>query len=160
MPVLVPAAWLLGATFAQPILSWPDWLGGKSFSGKARKATVIIIAIVACLGVLVYATAIVPQLQRRDSIRQLAAKIDAIVPPNESIFALDPNYQPIFFYVRSRLIYAKEVEEIPASAVYLLVRPELDHGVLQSDRWAPRKPRAVLELTDYRKESILLLRIE
>jgi len=160
MPALIPACWLLAATLAQSTLAFPRWLGGKPFSLKDRQRAVAIIAILACAVIAVYALAIVPRLQRRENVKQLAAQIDEVVPPNEPVYAVDPKYQPIFFYVRSRLIYAKEVEEIPTSAVYLLVRPERDHGVWQSDRWAPRRAHGVLKLTDYRKESILLLRIE
>jgi 4-amino-4-deoxy-L-arabinose transferase-like glycosyltransferase len=160
MPALIPVCWLLAATLAQPTFALPRWLGGKPFSLKDRQRTVATIAILASVVISVYAIAIVPRLQKRENVKQLAAQIDEAVPPNESIYAVDPSYQPIFFYVRSRLIYGKEVEEIPTSAVYLLVRPERDHGVLQSDRWVPRQPRAVLKLTDYRKESILLLKIE
>jgi 4-amino-4-deoxy-L-arabinose transferase-like glycosyltransferase len=160
MPALIPVCWLLAETLAQPTLAFPRWLGGKPFSLKDRQRAVAIIAILACAVIAVYAIAIVPRLQKRENVKQLAAQIDEAVPPNEPVYALDPKYQPIFFYVRSRLIYAREVEEIPTSAVCLLVRPERDHGVLQSDQWAPRRPHALLKLTDYRKESILLLRIE
>jgi 4-amino-4-deoxy-L-arabinose transferase-like glycosyltransferase len=160
MPALIPVCWLLAATLAQPTFARPRWLGGMQFSLKDRQRFVAIIAILACAVIAAYAIVVVPRLQKRENVRQLAAQIDAAVPPNELLYALDPNYQPVFFYVRSRLIYAKTVEEIPTTAVYLLVREERDHGVLQSDRWVPRRAHRVLKLTDYRKESILLLKID
>jgi len=83
-----------------------------------------------------------------------------MIPQSETVYALDPNYQPIFFYMRSKLVYASEIEEVPTDARYLLVRPEREQEVLDSNRWAPRQPHRIMRSTDYRKESILLLKIE
>ena len=122
---------------------------------------IVTIAVLACLGIWTYAAAIVPKLQKRQRVRRLAAEIDATVPRSEPLYALDPNYQPIFFYVHSNLVYASEVSDLPLDAVYLLVRPQREDEVVQSKRWSPRQPhRALPPLTDYRKETILLLKIE
>ncbi|HEV2046304.1 MAG TPA: glycosyltransferase family 39 protein [Chthoniobacterales bacterium] len=161
MPALVPGCWLLAMTLCADNLSWPRWLSGKTFSLKARQRTVVTIAILACIGIWTYAAAIVPKMQKRQRVRRLAAQIDATVPRSEPLYALDPNYQPIFFYVHSNLVYASEVSDLPLDAVYLLVRPQREDEVVQSNRWLPRRPhRALPPLTDYRKETILLLKIE
>jgi len=62
--------------------------------------------------------------------------------------------------MRSKLAYADEIDELPADVHYLLVRPEREQEVLDSNHWAPRQPRRIMRSTDYRKESILLLKIE
>jgi len=160
MPALVPACWLLAMTFCEENLRWPRWLGGKSFSFKARRRVIIGIVVLACLAMWTYAIAIVPKLDRRQRIKRLAAQIEAAIPQSEIVYALDPNYQPIFFYMRSKLVYADEIDEVPRDASYLLVRPEREQEVLDSNRWAPRHPHRIMRSTDYRKESILLLKIE
>ncbi len=160
MPALVPAIWLLAMTLSAENISWPRWLGGKSFSWKARERSVAAIVFLACLAMWVYAIAIVPKLDRRQRIKRLAAQVDAAVPDSEIIYALDPNYQPIFFYLRSKLVYASEIADVPADARYVLVRPEREEEVMQSNRWTPRQPHRIMRSTDYRKESILLLKIE
>ncbi len=160
MPALVPACWLLGMTLCEENLRWPRWLGGKEFSLNARRRTIIGIVVLACLAMWTYASAIVPKMDRRQRIRRLAAQIEAAIPQSDTVYALDPNYQPIFFYMRSKLIYASEIEEVPVDARYLLVRPEREQEVLDSNRWAPRQPHRIMRSTDYRKESILLLKIE
>jgi len=43
--------------------------------------------------------------------------------------------------MRSKLAYADEIDELPADVHYLLVRPEREQEVLESNRWAPRQPR-------------------
>jgi 4-amino-4-deoxy-L-arabinose transferase-like glycosyltransferase len=139
--------------------SWSR-LGGKSFSFKARRRMIIAVVALACVSMWTYAMAIVPKMHQRQRVKRLAEQIDAAVPRSDLIYALDPNYQPIFFYLKSRLAYASEVHEIPVEAIYLLVRPQREDEVMESNRWAPRKPHRVLRMTDYRKETILLLKIE
>ena len=160
MPAIVPAIWLLAMTFTQESLRWPHWLGGNTFSGKARHRWIAGIVIVACLAMWTYAIAVVPRMHQRQRIRRLAAQVESNIPQGETVYALDPNYQPIFFYMHSKLIYASDIDEVPADAQYLLVRPEREQEVLESNHWAPRQPRRIMRSTDYRKESILLLKIE
>jgi 4-amino-4-deoxy-L-arabinose transferase-like glycosyltransferase len=160
MPALVPAIWLLAMTLTQENLHWPNWLGGKSFSIDARRRTIVVIVFVACLAMWVYAIVVVPKLHQRQRIKRLAAQVESSIPQGATVYALDPNYQPIFFYMRSKLIYATDIDEIPTDATYLLVRPEREQETLESNHWAPRQPRRIMRSTDYRKESILLLKIE
>ena len=160
MPAIVPAIWLLAMTLTQETLRWPQWLTGKTFSWNARTRWIIGIVIVACLAMWTYAIAIVPRQHQRQRIKRLAAQVESNIPSGETVYALDPNYQPIFFYMRSRLAYADEIDELPADARYLLVRPEREQEVMESNHWAPRQPRRIMRSTDYRKESILLLKIE
>ena len=107
-----------------------------------------------------YVIAVVPRMHQRQRIKRLAAQVESNIPNGETIYALDPNYQPIFFYMTSKLVYAGDIEEVPTDAKYLLVRPEREQEVLESNHWAPRKPHRLMRSTDYRKESILLLKIE
>jgi 4-amino-4-deoxy-L-arabinose transferase-like glycosyltransferase len=160
MPAIVPAIWLLAMTFCEENLRWPFWVGGKSFSFKARQNTVIALVVLACVAMWTYAIAVIPKMDRRQRIKRLAAQVESNIPQGETVYALDPNYQPIFFYMRSKLSYADEIDELPMDAKYLLVRPEREQEVLDSNHWAPRRPRRIMRSTDYRKESILLLKID
>jgi 4-amino-4-deoxy-L-arabinose transferase-like glycosyltransferase len=160
MPAIIPAIWLLAMTFCQENLRWPSWLSGKSVSFKARQNAVIALVVLACVAMWTYALAVIPKMDRRQRIKRLAAQVESNIPQGETVYALDPNYQPIFFYMRSKLVYADDINELPSDAKYLLVRPEREQEVLESNHWAPRQPRRLMRSTDYRKESILLLKIE
>jgi 4-amino-4-deoxy-L-arabinose transferase-like glycosyltransferase len=160
MPAIGPACWLMGMTLCADNVWWPRWLGGKAFSIKNRQRTVAGIAVLVCVCMGVYAAAIVPRVHRRQNVKKLAAQIDAAIPPSEPLYAVDPNYQPIFFYLRSKLVYASEIVDLPTDAKYLLVRPEREQEVMESNRWAPQRAHLISRLTDYRKESILLLKID
>ncbi len=160
MPAIAPAAWLLAISLAADNVWWPRLLGGQAFSLKNRQRIVAAIAVLVCLAMAVYTAVIIPRVHHRQNVKELAAQIDAIVPPSEPLYALDANYQPIFFYLRSKLIYASELTDLPANATYLLIRPRREHEVTETNRWAPRRPRLISAFTDYRKESILLLKID
>ncbi|HZR78159.1 MAG TPA: glycosyltransferase family 39 protein [Chthoniobacterales bacterium] len=135
-------------------------LAERAYGFEARRRTIIVIVIIACVAMWTYALAVVPRMHQRQRIKRLAAQIESMIPSGETVYALDPNYQPIFFYMRAKLVYAGDIDEVPMEARYLLVRPEREQEVLESNHWAPRQPRRIMRSTDYRKESILLLKIE
>jgi hypothetical protein len=90
-------------------------------------------------------------------VKPIAARIDALVPKSEPLYALDPDYQPFLFYIRSRLVYVSRVDDLPLSARYLLVQPEKERLVVESERWAPLHARPLFTVTDYRKRRVILL---
>ena len=93
MPLLAPAIWLLAIFIREHALLWPKPL---------RKAiTWTVVAITGAM--LTYSLAIIPLLQRREKVRPIAARIDAALPPNESLYAVDPDYQPYLFISGARL---------------------------------------------------------
>ena len=160
MPALMPASWLLAMILSAENLAWPRWLSGKPLPVKDRQWLVGALALVACVSIFVYAVAIVPILQKRPRLKAIAAKIDAMVPRNETLYAINPNFQPIFFYLRSKLIYSSEISDVSPDAQYVLVQPEWEHEVGASDRWAPRHPHPIFRTTDSRHRSIILLKID
>jgi 4-amino-4-deoxy-L-arabinose transferase-like glycosyltransferase len=160
MPAIAPASWLLAMTLSIENVSWPHWLGGKAFPRQARQQLVAGVAVLVCAGMAVYAAVVVPRLEARGGLKQLAAKIDAAVPASEPVYALDPNYQPVFFYLRSKLIYAAELKDLPSTAAFVLVRPKNERQLLDSNQWTPRHPRLLFRASDYRGESIALFRIQ
>jgi 4-amino-4-deoxy-L-arabinose transferase-like glycosyltransferase len=155
MPALVPACWLIAMTLAAEEVPWP----GKIWTAKVRLRFVISTAIVASFLLCLYAIAVVPMLQRRSKVKPIAAQIDRLVPEAEPLYALDPDYQPFLFYLRSRLVYVSRLDDVPASARYLLVQPEREREVTESQRWLPLRVQPIARITDYRKRTIILARV-
>jgi len=52
-----------------------------------------------CGGVIGYPLLAIA-LQDRQKVKSVAAKMNAAVPQKEILYAVDPNYQPFFFYMR------------------------------------------------------------
>jgi 4-amino-4-deoxy-L-arabinose transferase-like glycosyltransferase len=160
MPALVPASWLLAMTLSATEIHAPGWWRSLGMAAPERRLRLVLItAIAAGMALCLYAIAVVPHLQRRAKVKPIAAQIDALVPDSETLYAIDPDYQPFLFYVRSRLAYVSRVDEAPLNARYLLVQPEKERQVVSSERWAPRHARPILTLTDYRKRTVILLRV-
>ena len=120
---------------------------------------VIVTAVAAGITLSLYAIAFVPYLQRRSKVKPIAAQIDALVPKAEPLYAIDPDYQPFLFYMRSRLVYLSQVDEVPLNARYLLVQPEKEQQVIASERWAPLHARPIFTVIDYRKRTVILLKV-
>ena len=155
MPALVPACWLMAMTLAAQEIRWP----GKFALPQFRLRFVIGTAVVAAILLCIYAGAVMPALQSRAKVKPLAAQIDGLVPDSEPLYALDPDFQPFLFYVRARLVYVNRLEEMPATARYLLVQPAREREVLESERWSPLRAQPLTRVTDYRKQTVVLMRV-
>jgi hypothetical protein len=135
------------------------WRSLGVFSPERRLRLVIITAIAAGIALCLYAVAVVPYLQRRSKVKPIAAQIDGLVPDSEPLFAVDPDYQPFLFYIRSRLVYVSRVDEVPLDARFLLVQPGKEQQVIATEHWAPLHARPIFTVTDYRKRTVILLKI-
>lgn len=149
MPLLAPAIWLLAIFIREHALLWPKPLR------KAITWTVVIITG----AMLIYSLAIIPLLQRREKVRPIAARIDAAIPPNESLYAVDPDYQPFLFYLRRPIIYVSKVSDLPRAAHFILVQPENEKAAEQSPLWLPQRPRPIEQIKDYRGRRVILLQV-
>jgi 4-amino-4-deoxy-L-arabinose transferase-like glycosyltransferase len=160
MPALVPASWLMAMTLGASEIRAPSWWRSLGTAAPERRLRIVLItAITTGFALCLHAIAIVPYLQRRAKVKPIAAQIDGLVPNSEPLYAIDPDYQPFLFYLRSRIAYVSRVDEIPPSARYLLVQPEKEQQVVTSERWAPLHARRILTVTDYRKRTVILLKV-
>lgn len=160
MPALVPASWLMAMTLSASEIRAPGWWRALGTSSPAsRLRLVIITAISAGVALSLYAVAVVPHLQRRSKVKPIAAQIDALVPDSEPLYAVDPDYQPFLFYLRSRVIYLSRVEQVPRNARYLVVQPEKEQEAVASGQWAPLQARPIFTVTDYRNRTVILLKV-
>ncbi|MGI8436658.1 MAG: ArnT family glycosyltransferase [Chthoniobacterales bacterium] len=142
MPLLAPSAWLMAMLLGGE-LRWPR-----------------LITALTCVVMIGYGFAVTPFLGRREKVRNIAARINQAIPPNETLYAVDPDYQPWLFYVREPLVYLPELTDVPADARDILVQGQDEDAVRESRQWWPRRARIVLRVQDYRKRSATLLRIE
>jgi 4-amino-4-deoxy-L-arabinose transferase-like glycosyltransferase len=150
MPLLAPAFWLLAIFIRGRAILWP------------RNILRVVYWTVggATTAMLLYSITIIPFLQRRAKLRPIGEEITAAIPPNESLYAVNPDYQPFLFYVQRRIVYVSHLDELPAEARYLLVQPENENAAEQSERWSPRHARPILRQQDYRGKRIILLQVE
>jgi 4-amino-4-deoxy-L-arabinose transferase-like glycosyltransferase len=157
MPVIAPASWLLAMSYVRDALQWPRERGMANERTWAK-----IIALFVGVGIVVGGigyplTAVI--LRERQQVKKAAAEINALVPPNETLYAVDPEYQPVFFYVKAPLEYVSHVQELPADARYFLVQGDKEAEATTTPQWAPRGAQLRARVRDYRKRELLLFEV-
>ncbi len=156
MPVIVPASWLLAMAYAGNALQWPR-MWARSDRDWTR-----IVAVFAALGIAIGASgypmaAVV--LRNRQQVKRAAAEINSLVPANERLYAVNPDYQPVFFYIRVPLEYVNHVKDLPVDARYFLVRTENEAEASTTPKWAPFRAHPVARVRDYSKRELVLFKV-
>jgi hypothetical protein len=154
LPVLTPFCWLVAMSCEQNAFWWPGWIkeGAKPFWPRVAA---VFVALGVVVGLIVYPIGSII-FKHRLKVKNVAAEINAAVPQAETVYAVDPNYQPFFFYVHAPVKYVSTLEELPSDTRYFLVRPDKEQDALTSERWAPRRARSVLRVKDYRDQTVIL----
>jgi 4-amino-4-deoxy-L-arabinose transferase-like glycosyltransferase len=156
MPAIVPASWLLGMICASNALQSPRrWIIAEHFWAKIVAAFVGLGLVIGAIGYPV--TAIV--LKNRQLVKRAAAEINALVPQNETLYAVNPDYQPVFFYVKAPVQYVSHVKNLPSNVRYFLVRNKNEAEVLTARDWAPLRARPIARVRDYSKREMVLFKV-
>jgi 4-amino-4-deoxy-L-arabinose transferase-like glycosyltransferase len=156
MPVIAPASWLLAMAYAGNAMQWP-----ASWKRSGRDWSRVVAAFVAfglVIGAIGYpVTAVV--LKNRQQVKQAAAEINALVPPDETLYAVDPDYQPVFFYVKPPVKYVSHIKKLPANTHYFVVRARNETEARRSSNWAPLRAHVVARVRDYSKRELVLFKV-
>jgi len=125
MPVTVPFVVLIALILQWGIVPerlWKTWRGvtGGGVGGLKVLAQRSGFLVVVLIGI--YSLAIVPQLKKRSLWRAAGKKINAAIPAGETLYAVDPGSQPIFFYLTDPYQFIDKASELPAQARYVLAR--------------------------------------
>jgi 4-amino-4-deoxy-L-arabinose transferase-like glycosyltransferase len=157
MPLLVPASWLLAMSYVGNALQWPQGMARRNNRAWTQVAT-IFVGLGVLVGVIGYpVTAIV--LRNRQQVKKAATELNSLVPPTETLYAVDPDYQPVFFYVKAPLEYVGQVKDVPPNARYFLVRTGNEAKALTTEKWAPRRAHPIARVRDYRKREMILFKV-
>ena len=156
MPAIVPASWLLGMICAGNALQWPRrWMKDERVWTKVVAAFVGLGIVIGAIGYPV--TAVV--LRDRQQVKKAAEEINALVSPNETLYAVNPDYQPVFFYVKAPVQYVSDLENLPGSVRYFLVRHNNEAKALAVQKWSPLRPRPIVRVRDYSKREMVLFEV-
>jgi 4-amino-4-deoxy-L-arabinose transferase-like glycosyltransferase len=157
LPVLVPFCSLLALSFAENAFTTPAWL--KQHNGLWQRVGQPLVAAVAVAALLGYPLAGALIFKHRPKIKNVAAKINSIVARTEVLYAVDPGYQPFFFYVEAPVKYVSNLAELPRETRYFVVRARQEESASRTERWRPRQAQTVMRLTDYRHETVVLFEL-
>jgi len=121
-----------------------------------------VVAVFVGLGLVIGAigypvTAMV--LRNRQQVKKAAAEINGLVPTNEILYAVNPDYQPVFFYVKAPVRYVSYVRNLPHDARYFLVRAENESEAVTARKWTPLHARPIARVQDYSKREMVLFKV-
>src|SRR5437899_8377166 len=157
MPALVPGSWLLAMSYVGNALQWPQrmQLGSERVWTKVVSVFVGLGLVIGGIGYPLAAFV----LRNRQQVKKAAAEINALVPAGETLYAVDPDYQPVLFYVKAPLIYATEMTNLPRHTHYFLVETEGEYAATTRQQSAPRRTHRLARITDYRKRGVTLFEV-
>jgi 4-amino-4-deoxy-L-arabinose transferase-like glycosyltransferase len=156
MPAIVPASWLLAMICAGDALQGPRrWMRDQRVWNKIVAAFVGVGLLIGAIGYPV--TAIV--LKNRQQVKIAAAEINALVPPDQTLYAVNPDYQPVFFYVKAPVQYVSHVNNLPGNVRYFVVRSQNEVEALTPEKWAPLRARPIARVQDYSKREMVLFKV-
>ena len=81
------------------------------------------------------------------------------MPQNETLYAVNPDYQPVLFYVKTPVQYVSNVNNLPRNVHYFLVRNENEAEALAAREWAPLRARPIARVRDYSKREMVLFKV-
>ncbi len=160
MPLLVPVIWLIAMTLTSPQLAAPRGWRLEKLLLATNRGFVVGLSLAVAAAILVYALALVPFLRKREKVRNVAAQIQAAMPLGERLYAIDPEYQPFLFYIRSPLTYVPRVGDLPPEARFFVVQAKKEKDVLASGRFGTQRLREVTRVTDYRRKTVILFAVD
>ena len=158
MPLLAPAAWLVALLLIAErdrLSRWLSWRKAAAWPPELRLP--IALAVLGSVAIALYVSVVMPLRQEREKLRPLARQINAALTTADAVYAVDPDFQPVLFYVREPIVYAPSVADVPVDARYLLLQPEGEEEAVASSEWRRGPARSILRLTDYRRKQLILL---
>ena len=153
MPVIAPASWLLAMSYAGHALAWPRERGVTD-ERRWAKIVALFVGVGLVIGGIGYPLAALV-LKDRQQVKKAAAEINTLVPGNETLYAVDPEYQPVFFYVKAPLQYVSRVQDLPDDTRYFIVRGSKVGAATTVSPGA----HLLARVQDYRKRELLLFEV-
>jgi 4-amino-4-deoxy-L-arabinose transferase-like glycosyltransferase len=155
LPLEAPFCWVVGIAVANEAFQW-------SIKGIRVPPGLIFsfVTIGVIAAMIIFPLRSVTYLKRHERIKPIAAQINALVPSDQRLYAIDPDFQPYLFYVRAPITYLITLDELPGDAHYFLIQPRHQREFESNPRWAALRPKLLAHTPGYRKKESLLFQIE
>src|SRR5207249_12223005 len=118
----------------------------------------VAIGIVAAM--IIFPLRSVSYLKRHERIKPIAGQINALLPPDQRLYAIEPDFQPYLFYVPAPITYLTSLDELPADGHYFLIQPRHQRKFESNARWASLHPKLLAHTASYRSKESLLFAID
>jgi len=125
MPLTLPIFGLFALVLRWAVVPenvWKIWRlatggGVGGLKTLAQRSGILMVILVA-----LYSFLIVPQLKKRSLWRVAGQDISRLIPGGDTLYAVDPGSQPVFFYVTAPTTFIDRVENLPPQARFVMAR--------------------------------------
>jgi hypothetical protein len=151
--------WALGIFYGNDAFEWRLRVArfDLQFSGKMLTRLAIIGAV---LSALLFPLRAATFLRDHERIKPIAAKINAVLPANQRLYAIDPYIQSFLIYVHSPITYLTSMDQLPPDAHYVLIQTK-DRLKIEKDQiWLSRRPRLIEWTPRHRGQSAMLFEVQ
>jgi 4-amino-4-deoxy-L-arabinose transferase-like glycosyltransferase len=147
LPLVAPFCSIIGVACANNAFEWS--IRFKSFQLRVpRVFAVFVIAIGVVAAMVIFPLRSVTYLKRHERLIPVAEKVNAVVPPDQQLYAVNLPFRPYLFYVHAPVIYLRKLDELPTDARYFLVAPNYQRKIAKIPRlararavvWTPKYP--------------------
>jgi 4-amino-4-deoxy-L-arabinose transferase-like glycosyltransferase len=157
MPAIVPASWLLAVFCVDNALEWPRrWRRGDRDWARVVAAFVALGLVIGAIGYPL--TAVI--LKNRQEVKKAAAQINALVPANETLYAVNPDYQPVFFYLNAPVKYVSYIKHLPDNTQYFLVQSSDEAEATNPEKFIPRRAYVIARIHTHGQRAVILFKVK
>jgi 4-amino-4-deoxy-L-arabinose transferase-like glycosyltransferase len=158
LPLVAPLSWLVGIVVANDAFEWQPKI--KHFQIRlscqiARWAVAIALAA----EIVIFPVRAAILFNKHEVHRPVAAQINAAIPIDQRLYAVDPSFQPYLFYVRAPVIYLQSLEGLPANARFFLIQSRELAKMEMSARWSQLRPRFLVRTPLFRNRGTMLFSV-
>jgi 4-amino-4-deoxy-L-arabinose transferase-like glycosyltransferase len=154
LPLESGFCWIIGAALANNAFQWRI----KTFP-VPQNLIFSFIAVGIMAAMIIFPLRSVTYLKRHERIKPIAAQVNALLPSDQRLYAIDPDFQPYLFYVRTPITYLANLDELPSDAHYLLIQPRHQRKLENNPRWASLRPQLLLRTPSYRSKESMLFKV-
>ncbi len=159
LPLMPAFCWAFGIVFANDAFEWH--LGIKALQVKVPQRLIIALVMIGAIGsAIIFPLRAAIFLRNRERIRPIAAKINAVMPAGERLYAIDPYFQAFLVYVHAPITYLTNIDELPPDARYVLIHTKDRPKIEKSKRWRAYRPRVIEWTPRYRGQSAMLFEMQ
>jgi 4-amino-4-deoxy-L-arabinose transferase-like glycosyltransferase len=139
LPLIAPFCWIIGVACANNAFEWR--LRFKDFHVLVpRRLIALCVAIGIVAAIVIFPLRSVTYLKKHERMKPVAARINAAVPQDQHLYAVNLPFLPYLFYVRAPITYLGKLDELPPDARYFLVPPSHQQKITKIPRLAHARP--------------------
>jgi 4-amino-4-deoxy-L-arabinose transferase-like glycosyltransferase len=151
--VLAVAIWLFAAANSR-VSSRPP------AQSRRLAAQAILSGLITALGVMIFATVIMPRIDsaNRHRSREVAGDIRSMMPAGAQLWVQEDSYRPFWYYLEPAVRYFHQPSDLPAQANYFLLPASETKRLLQDPVWQNAPPTWVRQVIDNENRAFDLFR--